>query len=471
MGVVYRGRYVVKDIDVAVKMLPEEVTNPVVLARFEREMEVLKKLSHPNIVRSFGGVCEDKQRFYAMELMPGGSLEDQLQERGRLPWETVIQYGLQMCSALDYLHKNGVIHRDLKPANFLLDEQGQLKLSDFGLASVIAARKITSAGKTAGTLLYMAPEQIRGGEITPRTDLYALGCVLFELLTGNPPYVGDTPAATMHMHCQAEIPRITPIALDCPIALEQLVTRLLQKEPAQRPVDAQAVARELRLVTSKVSVVTKTRAIDKAIVSRSPKTPVDMLYKETLDHRRGGGLSESLLWWPLLVCGVLLVMLSLWVMKLRESAKTAQRSEDLWAAAVDSGDVPVRMFAMQSLGQLPNLSQGSMAAVADVLDRPTESPEIRSAAAHALGEIGGSARAFTPVLHRNWTHDPHDGVRTSSYAALQKIQAEADATGGGWWIPVGAISVLGIISFALWRLYGHALIHESRMPHGSDAAR
>ena len=97
MGVVYRGRYVVKNIDVAVKMLPDDVTNPVVLARFEREMEVLKTLRHPNIVRSFGGVCEDKQRFYAMELMQGGSLEDQLQERGRLPWETVIEYGLQMC--------------------------------------------------------------------------------------------------------------------------------------------------------------------------------------------------------------------------------------------------------------------------------------------------------------------------------------------------------------------------------------
>ncbi len=467
MGVVYRGRYVVKDIDVAVKMLPEDVTNPIVLARFEREMEVLKTLKHPNIVRSFGGVCEDKQRFYAMELMSGGSLEDQLQQRGRLPWETVIQYGLQMCAALEYLHLNGVIHRDLKPANFLLDEQGQLKLSDFGLASVIAARKITSAGKTAGTLLYMAPEQIRGGDITPQTDLYALGCVLFELLTGKPPYIGDTPAATMHLHCQAEIPRITPIALDCPIALEQLVTKLLQKEPAKRPVDAKAVARELGLVTSKVSVVTKTRAIDGESLRRSPKSPAELQYKQTRDLSRDG--SGRALRWPLLVSLMLVLVLSAWVVQLRQSAKLAQRSEELWVQAVATGQPPVRIFALRSLGQLPNLSDESLAAVVDVLNSPSEMPEIRAVAATALGQMGARARSYAPVLHRHWTQDPQDEVRTSAYAALQRIQAETGSSGWGWLTLVGAMSVLGAIGFVLWRHYGHPLVHESRTPHGSDA--
>jgi serine/threonine-protein kinase len=132
-----------------------------------------------------------------MELVEGGSLEDQLQERGQLPWEQVIAYGQEMCAALAYLHQHGVVHRDIKPANFLIDGNKRLKLSDFGLASVVAARRITTAGKTAGTILYMAPEQIRGGDITPQTDLYALGCVLYELLAGTPPYVGSTPAATL----------------------------------------------------------------------------------------------------------------------------------------------------------------------------------------------------------------------------------------------------------------------------------
>ena len=211
MGVVYRARYVVNNREVALKMLPGDVTDKVALARFERELEVLKNLKHPNIVRCFGGVSEDKQRFYAMELVEGGSLEDELQRRGRLTMERVVAYGLQMCAGLECSHKSGVVHRDIKPSNFLIGNDKQLKLSDFGLASVSASRRITAAGKTAGTLLYMAPEQIRGGDLSPQTDLYALGCVFYELLTGKPPFVGESPAQTMHMHCRSEIPRVSKI--------------------------------------------------------------------------------------------------------------------------------------------------------------------------------------------------------------------------------------------------------------------
>lgn len=243
MGQVYRARYVPRKIEVALKMLPADVTDATALARFEREMEVLKTLRHPNIVRCFGGVCEDKQRFYAMELVPGGSLDDILKAKKRLPWELVIEYALQMCAALECSHDKGVVHRDVKPGNFLVGKDGQLKLSDFGLASVAAARRITAAGKTAGTFLYMAPEQIRGEAVTPQTDLYALGCVLFELLTGRPPFVGATAAATLHMHCKQEPPRITETALECPATLESLVMRLLAKNAADRPVSAGAVAR------------------------------------------------------------------------------------------------------------------------------------------------------------------------------------------------------------------------------------
>ncbi len=469
MGVVYRGRYVVKDIDVAVKMLPDDVTNPVVLARFEREVEVLKSLQHPNIVRSFGGVCEDKRRFYAMELMPGGSLEDQLQERGRLPWETVIEYARQMCAALAYLHQHGVVHRDLKPANFLLDEKGRLKLSDFGLASVIASRRITSAGKTAGTLLYMAPEQIRGGDITPQTDLYALGCVLYELLTGKPPFVGDTPAATMHMHCRAEIPRITPIALDCPVALEQLVTKLLAKEPADRPTDAKVVAREVSLVTSKVSVVTRPRPIDSDTFKRSPQPsslPVEMQFKETreLGHVAAG---RTYLW-PFLASLIVIVGLLMWGFRLRQSAEKATRAEALWVQAIQSQQLPVRINAFQALGQLPHLNDESIEAVADVLIDTTETLELRMAAASSLGEMGRRARAFAPVLHRHWTQDPNEALRATSQIALQKIQADSGSTSQGWFVILCAIAAVVAAGFVWWRKFGHALLHESRTPHGSS---
>ena len=218
MGVVYRARYVVDNRHVAVKLLPPDIANETILSRFERELEILKTLRHPNIVRCFGGTCEGNQHFYAMELVEGGTLDKLLEERGQFSWETAVQFALQMASGLwRTAHERGIVHRDVKPGNFLLTPGGKLKLSDFGLATVVAATKITAAGKTMGTFPYMAPEQIRGRPpVSPQTDLYALGCVIFEMLTGETPFVGDTPAEVMHKHLDAVPPRMAnlrPIAL------------------------------------------------------------------------------------------------------------------------------------------------------------------------------------------------------------------------------------------------------------------
>lgn len=465
MGVVYRGRYVVKDVDVAVKMLPADVTNPIVLARFEREVEVLKSLRHPNIVRSFGGVCEDKRQFYAMELMKGGSLEDQLQKRGRLPWEQVIEYGKQMCAALDYLHKHGVIHRDLKPANFLLDEEGTIKLSDFGLASVIASRRITSAGKTAGTLLYMAPEQIRGGDITPKTDLYALGCVLFELLTGKPPFVGDTPASTMQKHCKAEVPRITSVALDCPVALEQLIQKLLAKAPADRPENAVSVARELAQVTTKVSVVSKPRAIDRETVASSSRSVSDRRFKATqADVTQRESASYG---WHFLISLVVMAGLVVWGFTLSQSVEQARVSEGLFVDAVRAGEPHVRLFALQALGKLPEVSEESMAAIAQVLDQENEDLIVRVAAAKSLGRLGERANEYLPLLRRIGNEDSHEMLRQESQRSIERIQTDVNSAGSAWILLLGLIVFVTAGGYIIWRTIGESLMRESRSPHGA----
>lgn len=250
MGVVYRARYVKNDRIVAVKLLPEYAgQDPILIARFEREMEILRQLDHPNIVHCFGGVCAGQQRYYAMEWVEGGTLADLLREKKRLSWAYVLELGLQMCAALAHAHRLGIVHRDLKPSNFLLSAQKQIKLADFGLAWVANSARVTRVGKTAGTFEYMAPEQIRGHPpVSPQTDLYALGCVWFELLTGHPPFGGDTPAVLLRKHLKHPAPSVLIEVPDCPPALDRLIQDLLQKNPLDRPQSAEEVARRLELI-------------------------------------------------------------------------------------------------------------------------------------------------------------------------------------------------------------------------------
>ncbi|MBI1347575.1 protein kinase [bacterium] len=255
MGVVYRATYTKTGIPCAIKVLSPDVNDsPQVQQRFEREIAILKKLQHPHIVRYFGGGKVGTQRFYAMELVQGGSLEGVLKQRKRLPWEEAIGIARQVAEALEHAHTAGVIHRDLKPANLLLSPDGQVKLTDFGIARDTTATALTAAGKTVGTYAYMAPEQIRGKPpVDRRTDLYALGCVLFEMLTGETPFDSDNAGELLVKHLQDDPPRVSSLAPDIPIWLEELVDRLLEKDPEERIFDALALQVAIDDVIEKVS--------------------------------------------------------------------------------------------------------------------------------------------------------------------------------------------------------------------------
>lgn len=443
MGVVYRARYVVNGRQVALKMLPEDVTDKTALARFEREVEVLKTLRHPNIVRCFGGVCEDKRRFYAMELLEGGSLEDKLQERGRLPWEQVVQFGLQMCGALECSHAKGIVHRDIKPSNFLMSPNGQIKLSDFGLASVVSSRKITAAGKTAGTFLYMAPEQIRGQEVTPRTDLYALGCVLYELVTGEVPFLGETAGATLHLHCFTPPGRPSEKALDLPIALERIILRLLEKDPEDRPASATEVSNELRQVSQTVSVIA-TRQERRLSPPDPPQTLAGRQKKTSPLHRRSA---------PLWFTGMLAAALCLSLVGNLLQALPAQSAgewERLWVAASSDADAAIRLLAVSSLSEMASDHPASVAALRERL-RDSDL-NVRMAAVRGLGRAGSSARPAVGELMGLQKNDPFEEVRVAAQDSLQEIRREGAARFPWGTLLLTSVVVIGAAIGLFWWL-------------------
>ncbi|MFM9961001.1 MAG: serine/threonine-protein kinase [Planctomycetaceae bacterium] len=260
MGIVYKATYTKNGADVALKVLPHSLTaNKQLVARFEREMQILKKLKHPRIVQFYGGGSQDGQHFYAMEFIDGGTLAELLKEQGRLPWQQVIEFGVQICEALEHAHEHGIVHRDLKPANLFLGQDGKLRLGDFGIARDSDATALTAAGSTVGTQAYMAPEQITcKTEITNKTDLYALGCLLFEMLTGHVPFKGAASMELLLKHINEPPPKIRSEVLDCPVFLEQVVLQLLEKSPDKRPHDALMVQVALEEVVTRVAARTST---------------------------------------------------------------------------------------------------------------------------------------------------------------------------------------------------------------------
>ncbi|WP_197441702.1 serine/threonine-protein kinase [Thalassoglobus polymorphus] len=441
MGVVYRARYVVNDREVALKMLPSDVTDETTLARFERELEVLKNLKHPNIVRCFGGSCENKRRFYAMELISEGSLEDKLQENKKLPWEQVIFYALQMCDALECSHEKKVIHRDVKPSNFLITKSGQLKLSDFGLASVAAARKITAAGKTAGTFLYMAPEQIRGLEVSPQTDLYALGCVLYELVTGEPPFLGSTPAATLHMHCRDTPPRPTEKTFDCPVALERVILQLLEKEEKDRQTSAAEVGRQLRSVRQTVTVVSNPndKGLDRPLQRPELEDPATAFFKtvgpgKILKH-------DSIPNWVVISLFVSLLCSLSWNLVSSIQARSGRQGEKLWVEAATHSQQPVRIEAIGALGKIAGESGHNLDVIRNGLN--DESWQIREASVLAMEEGGGHAKKFIPALMQLSKQDENEKVRSSALKAVETLKAAKTRYN----YPIGGI-LIGTMLFA-----------------------
>lgn len=255
MGTVYLGHHCDSNKTAAVKVLPSSMARePGFVARFEREIESLKRLSNPRIVELFESGADGDTYYYAMEYIDGETLSQLLQREKRLPWRQVVEIGKQICSALKSAHDAGIIHRDLKPSNLLIDDDGLVKLTDFGIAQVFASSKLTATGGIVGTAEFMSPEQADGRRAGKQSDLYSLGAVLYCLLTGRPPFTGATSVEVIQKHKYGRFERPSLIVPEIPSWLEAVVCKLLEKDPENRFPDAFVLSRQLEHVVKRVEL-------------------------------------------------------------------------------------------------------------------------------------------------------------------------------------------------------------------------
>jgi hypothetical protein len=302
MGAVYRARHVETGELAAVKVLPPALARQDgFVQRFSREVEALRQLTNPHIVRFLGSGADHETYFLAMEYVVGENLAQRLGRERRLAWREAVNIGIQLCAALKAAHDAGVIHRDLKPSNILLTAEGQVKLTDFGVAQLFAADRLTISGGVVGTAEYMSPEQAQGRRATNRSDLYSLGAVLYVLLTGRPPFTGATAVDVLQKHCFAQFDQPSRYVPEIPPWLDDVVADLLNKDPAKRPPDALAVSRRLREVLQRADrrVLEELTAVDReGVPNDNPTSPAPgaatLLRNFVKDEIRRG---EPTSWW------------------------------------------------------------------------------------------------------------------------------------------------------------------------------
>jgi serine/threonine protein kinase len=294
MSEVRRGEDVLLRRPVAIKLLLD-YGDPRSVALFQQEAQILARLQHPNVISVFDAGVDGGDRFIVMELVEGPTLRELLDTEGRLAPERAGEIASRLASALGFAHGKAVIHRDVKPSNVLLPSGGGVKLADMGIARLLSPDALTATLSVRGTALYISPEQVRGDRVDRRADLYSLGCVLFEMLTGRTPFEGDL-AALSYAHTHTPAPRVRSINPAVPAAMDELVAAMLEKDPAQRPPTGEGVQRSLA-AAMRNEVVVPTASMERV---HRPPSPMHRL-------PAGGRRTSGPKAWPrvvIAVCGL-----------------------------------------------------------------------------------------------------------------------------------------------------------------------
>jgi len=274
MAVTYRARDLLLNRIVAIKLMREQFTSdPKFIERFRNEAQAAARLSHENIASVYDTGSANGTHYIVMEFVEGTDLKQRLRRDGPLPVLTALEFGRQIAAALEAAHAKSLVHRDIKPHNILLDRDGKVKVTDFGIAKVVSDSEDT--GVIIGSVHYLSPEQARGDATTPSSDIYALGCVLFEILTGRTVFEGENSMAVAHKQIYEPAPRPRDLRPEIPAPVEALILRCLQKEPAARFQSAAEVKAALtqlinQLAQEETVVIPAPAASDATIVYRKP---------------------------------------------------------------------------------------------------------------------------------------------------------------------------------------------------------
>jgi serine/threonine-protein kinase len=329
MAEVYLARDQLLDRPVAVKVLfPEFATDPSFVERFRREAQAAANLNHPNIVGVYDWGEASGTYFIVMEYVDGRTLSEILRSDGPLHPDRAADVAADVAAGLGFAHRNGVVHRDIKPGNVLITQSGQVKVADFGIARAIAAgaeENLTQTGAVMGTATYFSPEQAQGAAVDPRSDLYSLGVVIYEMLTGKPPFAGDSPVAIAYKHVQESPVPPRQANPGIPQAMEAIVLKCLAKNPVNRYPSAEDLRADLRRfregahilaepvmvppvdpgATNMMAPTSATAAYD----GGTRMAPADDLPREYRDEQRSGAFLVVLVL-LLIVLGALLFLLA-----------------------------------------------------------------------------------------------------------------------------------------------------------------
>lgn len=315
MATVYLAHEISLDRKVAIKVMSPAMTHATGLVeRFKREAKTAANLAHPNIIPIYSVRQVDDLLFCVIKLVNGTPLDGIMRELGRLPVRLVQAVVSQVGDALAYAHRHGVVHRDIKPGNILIDDDGWVVVTDFGIAKVSETEGLTMTGVAVGTPTYMSPEQCSGDEVTGASDQYSLGVVAYEMLAGRPPFTGNSMMAIMYSHFHDEAPSLAALRPDVPAPLRDAVMRMLAKSPAERfpSVDAAAAAMGAKPLErdeptrSQLITLVRSGTSHRALqLQRTPKSPIPLSQKAA----EGPPPLARARWRPVLVAAAAMVLL------------------------------------------------------------------------------------------------------------------------------------------------------------------